>query len=247
MALEKYLYFDKKPTNVCWNGTSFPIQPRDVIACLPGFIEAFIDPKWLKRLPKEDTRPVKYTFPASPTFLLPDPSKGLPVRSDPSAGPNLKSKLRARMLLEEPEINPYDLGVEDAVVDEEPEVVLTTNPTGEMKKTKEEEPVEEVLEELVEESQEENDETVVDLELPEPPTEEEVHADVPEEDQGPDVPLKSILRNETRGDIYDRMVAVREAGCPLKPEMLDTFNEFKSNSTRGIMFKALWQYYGFDD
>lgn len=240
MALEKFLYFDKKPTNVCWNGTSFPVNPRDIIECLPEFIAAFIDEKWYKGVPADDTRSVKYTFPASPSFLTPDPMKGLPVRSDPNIGPHLRGKdLRPVHLLgEEPQDNPYDLGVEKAVMDEKPKIVATTAIPAAAP------PIVVPAPKIEEEAEEE--ETTIELDLPDPPDEKDVQVDAPEVDQGPEIPLKSALRIESRDNIYNRMVGVREAGCPLNPVMLDTFNEFKTKSTRGIMFKALWQYYGFD-
>lgn len=250
MALEKFLYFDKKPTNVCWNGTSFPINPRDIIECLPAFIKAFIDEKWYKQVPADDTRPVKYTFPATPSFLTPDPMKGLPVRSTDKVTSEMRGKVRPVVVLgDEPETNPYDLGVEDAVVAEEPKIVATTAipkaaPVVIVPAPKIEE---EKVEEDVDEGDVDEEETTVELDLPEPPDEKDVQTDPPEADRGPEIPLKSTLRIETRDAIYDRMVGVRDAECPLNPEMMDTFNEFKVKSTRGIMFKALWQYYGFDD
>lgn len=247
MALEKFVYFDKKPTNVCWNGTSFPINPKDIIECLPAFIAAFIDEKWYKKVPADDTRSVKYTFPATPSFLTPDPMKGLPVRSTDKVTSEMRGKVRPVVVLgDEPEINPYDLGVEDAVMDEEPKVVATTAipkaaPAIVIPAPKVEEEAEE------EETKEETEETTVELDLPDPPGEEDVQIDPPEANQGPEIPLKSALRIESRDGIYNRMMGVRDAECPLNPEMMDTFNEFKPKSTRGIMFKALWQYYGFDD
>lgn len=249
MALEKFLYFDRKPTNVCWNGTSFPINPKDIIECLPGFIKAFINEKWYKKVPADDTRPVKYTFPATPSFLTPDPMKGLPVRSTDKITSEMRGKVRPVVVLgDEPELNPYDLGVEDVVVDEKPRVVATTAipkaaPTIVVPAPK----VEEEKTEDFDTDEEETEETTVELDLPAPPDEKDVQVDPPEADQGPGIPLKSALRIENRDLIYDRMVGVRDAGCPLNPDMVDTFSEFRTKSTRGIMFKALWKYYGFDD
>ena len=129
MKQENFLYFGKRPTNVCYNGVSFPVLAGDVVRCYREFWEAFIrDERTYKAIPDDDARAQKpkYKFGRSPVFIKPDPVGGMPVRStsEPGANPLLKEKMRER-LLNPPEdreyINPYDLGV-----DEEPALEMST-------------------------------------------------------------------------------------------------------------------------
>lgn len=236
--MRRFVYFGKRPTNVCFNGVSFPVLPGDVIKCYPEFIANFISPKWYKEAKDTNTKPAKHTFPRSPFFLKPDPQGGLPMRSDPNAGPRLKDNprymSRAVLLKDEVPVNPYEKeagGAKEALPKvEAPKLEISTRPQSVVATVDPVAPVEETIE------IEEYDEVVVEEEALVESTEVIIRPS----------PTKSELRKATRDDIYLRVVGTRADGCPLKPEMLDIFNAFTEESTRGEMFAALWGYYDFD-
>ena len=61
------------------------------------------------------------------------------------------------------------------------------------------------------------------------------------------IPTKTELRQLLADDTRALAFKVREDGCPMKPEMLAVFNEFDDETSRGVVFKALWEYDGHDD
>jgi len=89
-------------------------------------------------------------------------------------------------------------------------------------------------------------------ECPDCSVDEEEEVDEEVSDDGPVVPPKvttwgrTELRTKTRDDIFDVTQVIKSEGCPLQPEMLDTFNEFGGESTRGVMFQTIWEYLGFN-
>lgn len=239
--MRRYVYFGRVPTNVCFNGVSLPLMPGDVIKCYPEFIAGFISPKWYKEAPPENTKAAKLTVPHTPFFLRPDPTGGLPMRSDPSPGPRLKGKLPySPATQEEPLVNPYEKvaegGSREALPEvETPKLELSTVPGRVISPPPEPEVV--------------ASEQVTEPE-PAPFIEDETTEELIDIEEIPELAAvgitKSGLRKATRPEIYARVVDVRNSGCPLKPEMQDTFNAFTEETTRGGMFAALWEYYGFD-
>ena len=113
---QKFVYTHTRPTNVCFNGVSFPVLGGDVIKCYPEFIEAFIPEGKYRPVPKghpKDSQKPKFTFGHSPQFLRPDPTGGLPVRSVPGPRKTKGLTIMSPATVEEAPINPYDLGVEE--------------------------------------------------------------------------------------------------------------------------------------
>jgi hypothetical protein len=261
----KYFGVNQRPTNVCWNGTSFPINSGDVIKCFPEFIAAFINEKCYRELRPDEIEKatIKFTFGTSPFFLKPDPMGGLPMRSVEGTGPKLKDKMPKRFspatAEDEKPVNPYAEATEggataalpNPAVQEEPKLVISTaqdTPSapepdatgmeistqidiggGEMvgsEVTPEDKPAGPVADNPV--TEEVVEEVVEVVEEPTPPGKTE---------------LRQLLADPTRALAF----AVRDAGCPSKPEMLDAFNEFDDDTARGVVFAALWEYYGYDN
>ena len=240
MKQENFLYFGKRPTNVCYNGVSFPVLGGDVVRCYREFWEAFIpDERTYKVIPDDDPRKPKYKFGRSPVFIKPDPTGGLPVRSEagPGANPRLKELMRER-LLNPPEdqeyVNPYDLGV-----DENPALEMSTAPD----KPSAPEPKAETFTTAPPSEVTEVTESAGDDEVP--PVEEEV-ADTTEE-EGFEVALysRSGLRKMVRDEIFEECKRQAAAGCPHNPDFLEAFLSYDDESTRGVMFEALWEYCGY--
>lgn len=239
MKQENFLYFGKRPTNVCYNGVSFPVLGGDVVRCYREFWEAFIqDERTYKVIPDDDPRKPKYKFGRSPVFIKPDPSGGLPVRSEagPGANPRLKEHMRER-LMNPPEdreyTNPYDLGV-----DENPALEMSTAPD----KPSAPEPKTEVFTtvppaEVVEPAAADDDEAF---------HVEEAVVDTTEE-EGFEVALfgRSALRKMVRDEVFVECKRQADAGCPHNPAFLEAFLSYDDDSTRGVMFEALWEYCGY--
>ena len=244
MKQENFLYFGKRPTNVCYNGVSFPVAPGDVVRCYRAFWEAFVtDPKLYKTIPDNDPRKPKYTFGRSPVFIKPDPTGGLPMQSssDPGHNPRLKEKMKEMQpispaLVEETDYaNPYDLGV-----DEEPTLEISTAED----KPSAPEPKEETFTTAIEQP-----EFVTELE----PVPEEIEApeDLVEEDEPGQVEEyllgRTALRKLTRDEVFDECKRLAALGCPSNPEFLETFESFDEETTRGPMFEQLWDYCGYNE
>jgi len=215
-------------------------MPGDVVKCYPEFIAGFISSKWYKEAPVENTKAPKHIFPHSPMFLRPDPTGGLPMRSDPTAGPRLKNRMPlSPAIQEDPPTLLYEKveegGAKEVLPEiEVPKLELTTLP-GQTLTPPEPEVVVPAAVDSVDPVSFAGDEV-----------EEEA---VPAEEIPELIALgitRSALRKATRPEIYARVLEVREKGCVLKPEMLDIFNSFNEETTRGGMFAALWEYYGFD-
>ena len=255
----KYFGINRRPTNVCWNGTSFPINSGDVIKCYPEFIAAFINEKCYRELRPEELEKadIKFTFGVSPFFIKPDPMGGLPMRQVDQLGPGLKAKMPQKFspatVEDEKPVNPYAEAIEggamaalpNAAVAEEPKLVMTTAQDG----PSVEEPdgaSMEVSTQIDIGAGATGGEEVITEDNPDevPETEEVVETEVVET-PAPVIPgkteLRQLLADPTRALAFE----VRDAGCPLKPEMLDTFNEFNDETPRGVVFVALWAYYGY--
>jgi hypothetical protein len=243
MKQENFLYFGKRPTNVCYNGVSFPILGGDVVRCYREFWEAFIpDERTYKVIPDDDPRKPKYTFGRSPVFIKPDPSGGLPMRSTSKPDTSLlKAKMRER-LLNPPEdreyVNPYDLGV-----DENPALEMSTAPDKPSAPEPKTEtfttaPPAEALTEL----------NPVPDEIEAPPVEEEV-VDTPEEESVNEHLLgRSAIRKLTRSEVFAETQRILELSCPSNPDFIEVFASFdgeEDGTTRGVMFDALWDYCGY--
>jgi len=231
---KKYVYFGKRPTNVCYNGVSFPLMPGDVLECLPHFIEAFIPKDQYKEVSPTSSKAAqkpRHSFGKTPMVLRTDPTGGLPMQSTTKM-PSKRPESVAPFLRIEDDVavNPYDLGV-----DEQPKTELSTFKNisvAEPKRMELDVPtVEDVEEEIAREEAHE------DVEVPDEPV--VITQDI-------QVPGKTALRKMTRDEIYNLAMGVKASGAPIKPEMAETFNDFNEESTRGPMFQALWVYFGHD-
>jgi len=285
MATEKpklYVYFGRVPTNVCWNGCSFPVMPGEAIQGYEALITAHIDPKVLREVPLGSQK-ARHTFGHQPFFIKRDPTGGLPVRSstDPNAFKDKTPKpvlATSPALLEESmEGNPYDLGLDEAGNPTDAKTTITTfqQPAEEVKANPEGEKVDEEVVVVTTPFTE----TVADVEEADPEIdaegespdfvitddnaeviedEEEDNADVifgDDEpvvelagDQGPKyLPTRTELRKLNVEDLREKAIGVANAECPLKPEMLDAFQGFDEETTKGVMFVAMWTYFGFDE
>ena len=235
MATKKlFKYIGKVPTNVCWNGVSFPVAPRDIIRCYPEFIAQFIPAKLYKEVESGTPR---HDLGRSPFFLRPDPTGGLPMRSDPNAGPRLKDKMPQPVspaLVEETIIdNPYDLGPD-------PKLEISTDPTDNLPQVKAE----------VVEDDEDGDDDGVDLELGDAPveTDPEPVEDAPvEEDESIGIPTRTDIRKKLVEELRTLAYEIRDAGCPLNPEKIEAFNEINEDTVKGVLFATIWEYYGYDN
>ena len=111
----KYVYFGKNPTNVCFNGVSLPVMPGDVLKCHAEFIHTQIPEAQYKVVAPgspADKRPIKHDLGHQPFFIKKDPLGGLPIRTNPDAGPHLANPKFPRAvspaLIDETEVdNPY--------------------------------------------------------------------------------------------------------------------------------------------
>ena len=283
----KYVYFGRNPTNVCFNGVSLPVMPGDVLKCHADFIFSQIPEGQYKVVPPgspADKRQIKHDLGHQPFFIKRDPMGGLPIRTDPNAGPYLRDPKRpgpiSPALIEETEVdNPYEMPVgskpdEDLEkeiegvtqtpagippsesLEEDPQISISTVP--ELPSMPE--PPEETLIttggpdfDLGDENEE-----LVDGEAEETLTEDEEEGEEDEEisDDGPTSfsnpsPAstwgRTELRNKTRDAIFEVTQVIKSEGCVLQPEMLDAFNEFDGESTRGVMFQTIWEYLGFNN
>lgn len=236
MKQENFLYFGRRPTNVCYNGTSFPVLPGDVVRCYREFWEAFIpDERLYKVIADDDPRKPKYKFGRSPVFVKADPTGGLPVTSDasPGANPRLREKMKLRrdpalVMGNEAEVNPYDLGIDKGLTVDistspdlpsvpDPEKLDFTTALGVSDITEgDEDPV-------VDETESEGDEFEVALFS------------------------RSGLRKLTRDAVLEECKRLAEAGCPHNTEKLDAFLGYDDDTTRGEMFPQLWDYCGYND
>jgi len=232
---QKYVYAPRtpRPTNVCFNGVSFPVMPGDVIRCYPEFIAAFIPEKDYREVPKgskKDLQPIKHNIPKSPIFLRPDPTGGLPMRSDPSVGPRLRELLPkgpiSPALVDDIVIdNPYDMGLDEETLDmgtsldvpsaPEPKTEsLTTTPPGERVDAEKE-----AADEL------EADLEVLEEEVPEPVVEEERDPDLP------DIPSKTAFRKMGKED--------------LRALVISHGIEIPEDAARGVIVDLAWPvFYG---
>jgi hypothetical protein len=201
----------------------------DIIKCYPEFIAAFIPAQLYREV---ETGVPRHEFNRSPFFLRPDPTGGLPMRSDPTAGPRLKDRIWSPAVIDEIIDNPYDLGGDPKLeistaesIPAPPEEVVPVGTTA-VEETTVEETVVEVTETAVEE-------TIVEM------AELQVHQDL--------APTRTELRKKLVDELRSLVYEVREAGCPLNPEKLDTFNEINDDTSKGILVSALWEYYGYDN
>jgi hypothetical protein len=228
MSQSKFVYFGRVPTNVCFNGTSFPVAPGDVIKCHPQFIADFIPAKFYKQIPDSDPRKPRHTFGRTPFFMKPDPTGGLPVRSDPNAGPRLANKslppvpFSPAIVDDQFVENPYDLGMGN-----EEEVVLEN--TTALKDGPKFVPPED---EMAADEDSLDDDDVANLQLPDPEPEKVA-------------PNRSVLRKGLREDLINIALEIK-AGEIADAGFRAEFDEIDTNSLRGVVFDLLWRYYGYD-
>jgi hypothetical protein len=236
MNQENFLYFGRRPTNVCYNGTSFPVMPGDVVRCYKEFWEAFIpDERLYKVVPNDDAHKPKYTFGRSPVFVKHDPTGGLPVRADssPGANPRLREKMKVRtprdpalVMDAGAEINPYDIGVDNELtvdISTSPELPSAPEPKSEDISTGPSFVGSEVEEEIEE-------------------VEEETKVSFIETLRG-----RTVLRKLTRDEVFAECKRLADTGCPSNTEKLDAFVGYDEDTTRGVMFKELWDYCGYNE
>lgn len=253
---KKFVYTDTRPTNVCWNGVSFPVMPGEVIRCLPEFIATFIPEDKYREVPpgsKVDERPVRHDFGREPVFLRKDPTGGLPMTSQegpaktrPAKDPMLKD------LSDTENDNPYALPVPDAKLemgtgldtptspDPQPVAVTTTPPSERVEGEGEE--IEDVVEEqdlipadnpdedpeVPEEPETAPDEEPVEDEI-EDEEEDEDPEDEPEDEEEPE-PVNYPTKTQLRGLKVDELKA-----------LFGQYNvELPENPTKGPMLEALF-------
>jgi hypothetical protein len=240
-------------------------MPQDAIVGYEEFILSNIDSSLLIEKPMGSVKP-KHTFGRTPFFLKPDPVGGLPVRSseDPKAFSKEPEVVQATSpaLIEETVVdNPYDLGLGEDGEPTDAKVEVTTFKTGDSEPNPEGEKVEErvevledeededpVVEDDTDEIVEDDDDTVVEDDDDDTVVEDDDDETVIEADQGPKFfPSRTELRRLNVEELREAALGVAEAGCPLKPEMLETFSEFDENTTKGVMFVAMWSYFGYDE
>lgn len=58
---------------------------------------------------------------------------------------------------------------------------------------------------------------------------------------------RTDLRKKGRDDILDVVKVIVAEGAPLNPDMLEEFQSFDNETTRGVAFEAIWRYHGYDD
>lgn len=237
----KYVYFGTRPTNVCWNGVSFPVEPGDTIICFPNFAETFFPAGTYTEVPKgssKDAQKVRHTFGRSPTFLRTDPTGGLPMTSTPGprkTKPNAADLFSPGLTDEMDTSNPYDLGVDtkptidmgtsmDTPSAPEPlEVSVTTVPPSEVAESPEEEDiVEDILESL-----ELPEEVEVEVEGEAEPLEAE------EEAPGLPIPTRTQVRGLKVAELKDLAAA---HGIDLGEA-----------TTRGPILEVLWGAFKYDE
>lgn len=244
--IDKFVYHGSRPTNVCYNGVSFPVATGDIIACPHSFIAGYLkEGSYKKVVPgsAKDNQKPRHTFSNfNPVSLRKDPTGGLPMKSSTTrlkkvdANPAPKPPF---LHIDETEFeNPYDMTIDK----DKPKTEIST---------------------FKNISVAEDDKKVTEIQPPEKveldvPTVEEVETAVAKEEAGEGLavpedtettqsaPAKSALRKMTKPEIFDLVVAERDQGCPAKPAALESFNAFDTNSTRGPMFEALWNYFGYD-
>lgn len=259
MATEKqklFVYFGRVPTNVCYNGVSFPIAPGDIIKCYAQFIAAFIKEDVYKEVA---TGKPRHIFPRSPFFMTPDPEAGLPMKS--TSVPNSHRLPEADQAPPSPALwddnilddNPYDMTIKDGKTEVstfENVSSSTPVPADAPVPAPEASPGAGVGSTVItEDNLDGPEDSSFSLDLTdsgETVVEDEPVIDIPG-DQGPkNWPGRTELRKKTADEIRAIGVGVLEAGSPLKPELLETFAGFTPETPRGPVFDALWTYYGYD-
>jgi hypothetical protein len=233
------------------------VLPGDVIKCFPEFIAAFIPEDKYKRVPpgsKLDERPVKHSFGASPVFLRPDPTGGMPVRSE--EGPR-KTKVqlpKSPATVDEREANPYEMPKADEARLElgtgldtptspdphQPEA-LTTAPPSERAEGSEELDVLEELEKELELEIGNSGEIQEDIPADNLEDEEAAQEDEQEDEQDEqeedapalEPPGRTAIRKMKRDEMYDAAVA---HGV-----------EIDEDAPRGTILKAMWEAFGYNE
>lgn len=233
---KRFVYFGKnqRPSNIFYNGVSFPVAPGDVVECSPDLIARRMDEyREVKPGSKDADKAPRHVFNAKPMFLRKDPTGGLPMKSSPTKLPAHVDESNRKMLMKDDVIidNPYEL------IEEQPKIEMSSHPETAAKIK--------VPDKMVVETST-NPEAPVEIEVEEDSEEEELSGPEPAVDPVV-IPGKAVLRKMTKADIFQHMLKVRSEGLPLKPEMADKFAVFDESSTRGPMFEALWEYYGYNE
>jgi hypothetical protein len=227
---KKYVYFGKRPTNVCYNGVSFPLMPGDVIECQPDFAATFFKAGEYKETvgTTKDKQAPKYSLGRTPLVLRRDPTGGLPTTA------TVGVKKTVKLDQEVPPINPYDLTIDKGLKKE----ISTFENISVAAEVKEMEKTLELDAPFVDSA------SVEEFDNPNPPV--DVLETVEVSSVQVNIPGRAALRKMTKGDVFNQVQVVVAEGAALKPEMLDVFTPFTAESTRGPMFEALWKYYGYD-
>jgi hypothetical protein len=264
---EKFVYFATRPTNVCWNGVSFPVLPGDVIKCFPEFIAAFIPEDKYKRVPpgsKVDERPVKHTFGASPVFLRPDPTGGMPVRSEEGPRKTKKDLPKSPATIDERDVNPYEMPKADearlelgtgldtpSASDPESEDITTAPPSERVEKTEEEDALAALEKDLELEigEEEEPQEDIPEDNLEEEEAEEEVEeAEEEVEEEAGDEEEEAGDEEEEAAPEFPSRTAIRKMK---RDEMYDAAVangvEVAEDAPRGTILKAMWEAFGYNE
>lgn len=229
-VMKKYVYFGRRPTNVCYNGVSFPMMPGDVIECQPDFAAAFFKAGEYKETvgTSKDSQPAKYHLGRTPLVLRRDPTGGLPTTS------TVGVKKQHSLETDAPPINPYDLTIDKGLKTE----VSTYENISVAAEVKAMEKTLELDAPFV------DSDDVEEFDNPNPPA--DIIETVEVSSVQVNVPGRAALRKMTKADVFGQVQVVVAEGAALKPEMLDVFTPFTAESTRGPMFEALWKYYGYD-
>lgn len=244
---EKFVYIHTRPTNVCFNGVSFPLLGGDVIKCYPEFIAAFIPEDKYRLVPpgsEVDKRAVKYNFGSSPIFLRPDPTGGLPMRSVPGPRKTKTPAPYSPATVEEAPDNPYALlseletptieigtGLDTPTSPDPKPESLTTAPPSERPEPTEEEDELKGLESGFEVEDEESTSGAEDI--PADNLEDEELEDDTQDDTQLPIPGRTAIRRLKRDEMY--AVAI-EHGI-----------EVAEDAARGVILKALWKAFKYDE
>lgn len=232
---KRFVYFgkNKRPSNISYNGVSFPIAPGDIIECSPSLIAHRME-EYREAKPSEMSKAPRHVFGASSPFLRKDPTGGLPMRSSSTKLPAHVDESNKKLLMKDDVVidNPYEL------IEEQPKIEMSSHPETAAKIK--------VPDKMVVETST-NPDAPVAVEVDEEFEEEDEPVGFEPEVDHVAIPGKAVLRKMTKADIFQHMLKVRSEGLPLKPEMADKFAVFDESSTRGPMFEALWEYYGYNE
>lgn len=240
---KKFVYARSRPTNISFNGISFPVQGGDIVFCTPEFIEARVAGRWFREVQpgsKLDSQEPKYTFGAAPVTLRKDPTGGLPMRS--SSDPKKKvtdvvdptaTELEKKFLTNDP----YEL------VEKEKPFDITTSLAP--KALSEEEPAdndEEVIDEAdlvgdtTDEAPEEEPEEI-------PETIDEVELEDEEDEEEDDLPEPPEPENE--GD-YPGRTTIRRMGVEDLKALAKSYDiEGADDMVRGVLIESLFERFGY--